>query len=228
VRPAPLLAVAVSAVLGAVLGVGSGVALDHGGRDSTSDPLSLGISLQNQSCTGNTLLVVATGNSAPPLAPAVTQNPDLRYLDTGESCGTAWMDYGRAPHYAAYLGPYTTRDEACAIRMTAAYKGSFVTRLHDGDTEPVRCVCYQPYTAMPVLRTRPDSSVVDGIWTRAMQRVLTDLGFLAKGHLTGFYDVATVDAVKQFQHDHGLNFTGVVDSKTWQALVKFGCELYTS
>jgi Putative peptidoglycan binding domain len=228
VRPAPLLAVAVSAVLGAVLGVGSGIALDHGGPTAPSDPLSLGISLQNQSCTDATLLVVATGSGGPQLAPAVAQNPDLRYLDTRKSCETAWMELGRAPHYAAYLGPYTTRDEACALRMTADYKGSFVTRLHDGNTEPVRCVCYQPPSAMPMLRPGMTANVVEGIWTRAMQRVLTDLHYLPKGHLTAFYDVATVDAVKQFQQDHGITFTGVVNATTWQALVKFGCELYTS
>jgi hypothetical protein len=223
-----MLAVAVSAVLGVLLGIGSGIWLDRGGNGSFADPLSLGIHEQNQSCTGDTLVVVATGAGAPQLAPAVTQNRDLRYLDTSESCPTAWMEHGPAPRYAAYLGPYTSREDACALRMTAAHKGSFVTRLHDGNAEPVRCVCYQPYTTMPVLRPGMTASVEEGIWIRAMQRVLTDLHYVAKGHLTGFYDVATVDAVKQFQQDHGLSFTGVVKSTTWQSLVTYGCALYTS
>jgi hypothetical protein len=228
VRPAPLLAVAVSAVLGIALGVGAGLTLDHHGPDSPADPLSLGISLRNQSCSDDTLLVVATGDSAPPLAAAVAEDPHLSYLDTSRSCATAWTEHGPAPRYIAYLGPYASREQACSLRMTAVHRGDFVTRLHDGNTTPVRCVCYVAYTAMPVLTPGMHATVLDGIWIRAMQRVISDLGFLAKGHLTSFYDPATVAAVKRLQHAQGLRVTGIFDSTTWHALITKGCRLYES
>jgi hypothetical protein len=228
VRPAPLLAVAVSAVLGVALGVGSGLALDRGSDGSFSDPLALGIHLENQGCSGGTLLVVATGDSAPSLAPAVAEYPHLRYLDTRASCATAWAEQGPVPHFAAFLGPYPSREQACSLRMTAAHRGDFVTRLHDGNAKPVRCVCYEPSSAQPLLRPGMHATVLEGIWIRAMQRTLSDLGFLAKGHLTSFYDPVTVAAVRQFQRARGLPSTGVLAAPTWQALVTQGCRLYES
>jgi hypothetical protein len=228
VRPASLLAVAVSAVLGAALGVGSGLALDHHGNASFSDPLGVGIPMQDQSCTDGTLVVVATGDSAPPLAAAGAQFPHVRYLDIRASCATAWVEQGPTPRYAAYLGPYASRQEACGIRMTAEHRGDFVTRLHDGNAKPVRCVCYEPSSAMPLLRSGMDATVLDGIWVRAMQRVLTDLGFLAKGHLSSFYDQPTFSAIERFQSQSGLRANGVVGPATWGALVTQGCKLYAS
>ncbi|WP_151083828.1 peptidoglycan-binding domain-containing protein [Nocardioides cynanchi] len=227
-RPASLLAVVVSAILGAVCGVGGGLALDRHRDGSFSDPLALGIHLENQSCTDGTLVVVATGDSAPALATAVAQDPHLRYLDTRHSCATAWAEQGPTPRYAAFLGPFASRQEACATRMTAEHRGDFVTRLHDGDAKPVRCVCYEPASAMPVLRSGLEASVLDGIWVRAMQRVLTDLGYLAKGHMSSFYDQPTVAAVEQFQSESGLRANGVVGPATWAALVTRGCKLYAS
>jgi murein L,D-transpeptidase YcbB/YkuD len=61
-----------------------------------------------------------------------------------------------------------------------------------------------------------------------MQRVLTDLGFLAKGHLSSFYDAPTFSAIKRFQSQSGLLANGAVGPATWGALVTQGCKLYAS
>jgi len=227
VRPASLLAVAVSALLGTVCGVVGGVVTDRGGSTGP-DPLGLGISLVNAGCTGDSLLVVASGDTAGQLASAVAEYPHLRYLDTGESCATAWNEYGPDPRYVAYLGPYRSTGEACALRMSVTHRGDFVTRLHDGNQDPVRCLCYQAYSSLPVLRQSMEQSTLDGIEIRALQRVLTDLGYLPAGHLTSLYDPATVRAVQKFQQGHGLAFNGVVDATTWSSILTKGCRLYTS
>lgn len=228
-RPTSLLAVAVSAVVGVGCGVGGGLLTDIGGKGH-QDPLAIGVPLVNRSCNGESLLVVAIGNAAPPLAAAVAEDPHLSYLDTSQSCHTAWTQHGATERYAAYLGPFASPAQACSLRMTEAHRGDFVTRLHDGNQDPVSCVCYRAYSAMPILRPGMDVGIVDGIWIRALQRVLTDLGYLAGGHVSGFYDLATIDAVKQFKHQEGipLPFNGVVESATWHALVSKGCRLYDS
>lgn len=51
----------------------------------------------------------------------------------------------------------------------------------------------------------------------AIQQSLLEQGFF-RGEVTGYYGVATRDAVVQFQRAVGLNPTGFVDFQTWQAL----------
>jgi hypothetical protein len=227
VRPAPVLAVAASALIGVACGIGGGLLTDSGGSPH-EDPLALGISLVNRSCTGDSLLVVASGNTSSQLASAAAEYPQASYLDTRASCSTAWNEYGPDPRYVAYLGPFPSTTDACSQRMTAQHRGDFVTRLHAGNQEPVRCLCYQAYSSLPTLRIGMDPTTLAGIETRGMQRVLTDLGYLTPGHMTGFYDRPTVDAVKRFQQDHGLPFNGVVNTTTWKVLITKGCLLYSS
>lgn len=50
-----------------------------------------------------------------------------------------------------------------------------------------------------------------------LQNKLRQLGYL-EGRADGFFNPDTEQAVKRFQHDHGLKVTGVVDSKTLHLL----------
>lgn len=226
-RPAALLAVAVSALLGVVCGVGGGLLLSH--HDSFQDPLGLGVPLRNQPCNGQTLLLVGWG-SQPALATGIQENPaHAHYLDTRQSCDTAWARNGHAsPHYVAYVGPFSTRQAACALRVTGTYRGDLVTHLTDGNADTVECACYLPYSSMPLLRTGMVPSVSDGIWIRSLQKILADLGYGSADHVNGFYDTATVAAVRRFQVDQGLDANGVVNTSTWQSLGTQGCKLYQS
>ncbi|WP_344961135.1 peptidoglycan-binding protein [Crossiella cryophila] len=52
---------------------------------------------------------------------------------------------------------------------------------------------------------------------RGMQLALKDKGYGLTG--TGFYGDNTLAAVKDFQREHGIKDSGIVGSKTWQALV---------
>jgi hypothetical protein len=227
VRRAPLLAVACSALFGVLCGVGGGLLIDTG---SFADPLGLGVPLRNQSCTGETLVMLGWGGRRPALAAGVQENPEhASYLDTKHSCETAWaINASASPRYVVYLGPFAT-DKACQTRMTTEYRGALVTRLRAHNSEPVECTCYLPVASRPQLRGGMDVVGTDTIWIRSLQRILGDLGYLKPDRTNGYYDQTTMEAVKQFQSERaGINPNGVVGSDTWRALINKGCPLYDS
>lgn len=228
-RPTSLIAVAVSAVVGAACGVGGGLLIND--KPSYPDPLGVGASLVNQPCQAKeSLLVLGMGDSQSAIAAAVANAPDsdVRYLTTGDSCHTAWNRAGHAAsHYVVYQGPFST-SKACEQRMTAGIQGHLVTRLTAGSTEPVQCLCYFPYTQMPVLRTNADATTVNSIFIRALQDLLTHMGRNPPSHVTGVYDVPTQTAIEDFQQQRNPPATGVVNADTWHNLQRFGCKLYPS
>ena len=225
-RPSSLLAVAVSAVLGVVLGIGGGLALDHG-PGTFEDPLSLDAPLVNQPCTGAFLLAIGKGDGGSALGFGLASNQGGRYLDTRESCDTAWTNPDRpTPRWVAYLGPYASGARACAVRMTAEHKSTTVTQLSSAATTPVHCLCYLDYKTMPELRTGSTAGITDAMWTRALQNTLVDMGRAQQADATGVYDLTTASQVRQFQRDNNLEATGVVDVDTWQSLQLQGCRLY--
>lgn len=216
---------AVSAVLGVALGIGGGIALDRR-QNSFEDPLVLGAPMVNQSCTGEFLLAIGKGGPTS-LAAALSSNPHGRYLDTDQSCPTAWTDRSRpTPRWVAYLGPYGSGAQACAARMTAANQGSTVTHLQSGTSDTLHCVCYLDYHAMPTLSTGMATGVTATMWTRALQSMLVDMGRAKKDDATGVYDLTTASQVRQLQQDTHIGATGVVDPATWRAVRHLGCPLY--
>ncbi|HVK24168.1 MAG TPA: peptidoglycan-binding protein [Actinokineospora sp.] len=56
-----------------------------------------------------------------------------------------------------------------------------------------------------------------GTYTVGLQLALNDHGYQLRG--TGFYGVNTLSAVRDFQRRNGIKDSGIVGSKTWQALV---------
>jgi hypothetical protein len=212
-----LVAVAVSAALGLLLGAGAGLAL---GGDDHPDPLGLGIPLVNQHCTGKSLLLLGWGESGSPLGRGIADHPGAQYLDSRSSCATMYPSDSR---YVAYLGPYSSTGEACRTRMSVEYRGDVVTRLHAGNTEAVECGCYIGPTSMPTLRVGAELSLLDGLWVRELQKMLTAIDLNPPGHLTGFYDQQTADAVARFQSERGLTPNGVVDVDTWRSLQAKAC-----
>jgi hypothetical protein len=218
-RPARILAVIVSAVLGVAGGVVGGLLLD---RDEGVDPLHLSVTMVNRPCDGDTLLVVARGDTASKLGSRIASESGAHYLDTQQSCQTAWTDPDKkVPRYVAYLGPYDSPQEACPERMTL--RGGLVTQLDAGTTEPVQCLCHLSFDSRPILRTGMDVSAETSIYVRALQRMLTDLHRNPADHSTGTYDQQTVQEITEFQQDHGLPTNGVVDRPTWESLVQDGC-----
>lgn len=224
-RPAAVLAVAVSAVLGVALGIGGGLVLDRG-HDTDADPLSLDFPMQDQPCNGGFVLVIGKGGQSA-LGASLASNPSGRYLDTGRSCATAWTEAGQpTPRWVAYLGPYDTGAQACAVRMTAEHKGTVVTRLQSGLTGTRHCLCYLDYRSMPTLRTGMEATVTDGMWTHALQNTLATMGRAGEGDDSGVYDLTTASQIRRLQRDSNLSATGVVDADTWHVVQTQGCPLY--
>jgi hypothetical protein len=238
VRPASLLAVAASAVLGVALGVGGGLVLDDGKQPpptpgstqdpghTFADPLALGRAMVNQPCTGAYVLRLKTGEGTSALASQLAANPKAHYLDTRRSCDLPWLvDGGPNPRWLVYLGPFSTGTQACQQRMTAAHQGSTVTRLEQGAGNPVRCLCYLDYKTMPTLHTGMTPAVTDTMWTFALQNLLIELGRAPRSSATGIYDEATAAQVRRVQAERHLPSTGVVDASTWLALQEH-CNIY--
>jgi hypothetical protein len=231
----------VAPLLAAVLGLGGGVvtalAVGDGGDEpaasSYNDPLHLGIPLVDQDCSGESLLVVGYGDSGAPLGSAVANHADerLRYLRSEDSCPTLLGPENKpAPAYVVYRGPYDTRSEPCAVRMSGDYDGGFVTVLKAGNTTLVKCVCELPYEDAPVLRVGMAADQRAVVWTRAVQGMLNDYDRerFPRSAITGRYDETTADRVTEvFAEAPGVLTTpGVLDEAGWRVVVSRICRIY--
>lgn len=229
-RTRKLLAVVLAAVLGIVCGTATAFLFPSNAGVSAgehADPLGIGIPMLNQTCTDKSLILVNWGDSATPLGPAVSRK-GAHYLQTARSCDTDWKYHGPTTTYAAYLGPFDTPTEACRIRMTPEYKGTFVTRLHDGNTDFVQCACYLDFHTMPRIVPGATITATTGMWTRALQQMLYDIDYTTTHHNTGVLAGQTLAAVRRLQVAQALEPTGIVDAETWSSLLQQACRLYSS
>jgi hypothetical protein len=225
-RPTRILAVLASAILGLGGGVVTAVLMDHG--DQAVDPLNLGVTLVDQACTGDFLIVTAVGGSSSALGPGITPDPDhAHYLKIGSSCPTAWKVRGTLTQgYAAYLGPYGDGRAACAQRVQL--RGAFVTRLHDGNQEAVQCLCFLAEDSLPKLTPGMVVSVENAIYVRMLSDLFASMHLLPDTYrFGGRIDPALVRAVKKVQETATLPQNGVVDQPTWHSAIKQGCRSLT-
>ncbi len=198
---------------------------------AVADPLNLGVPLDDQPCSGESLLVVGIGDGAAPLVAAVAdQDPDeVRYLRTDDSCPTIYgTENLRDPDYVAYLGPFPTMAPACAARMTPEHRGDFVTRLRDGNDIFVRCVCVLPDETGPVLRPGMESDATTSIWIRQLQGLLNELDPEAfpTAWVNGVYDERTQARIEDLQARAQIGVDGVVDAQTWGLVRDRTCDRF--
>jgi Putative peptidoglycan binding domain len=218
--------VTVSAILGVGLGVSAGIALD---RNRYEDPLGLDAPMVNQPCAANKALLVLVSTDAPDrLSAELAAHEDARYLRTTQSCDTAWREAGKpAEPYAAYLGPFSMK-VACEMQMTGNYRGAHVTKLTSPSPDPVQCLCHLAWQGMPTLsvgQTMSDrDSDRDVVYLHSLQELLTAMGRRPDIPKTDAYDPKTRSEVRRFQQLAGRPQTGQTDERTWEALLKRGCE----
>ncbi len=245
----------VALVLSALLGLvgGTAVALHSSGPDDShvadpasgsspsgspeptpapNDPLGLGVPLENlPTCTGQTILVVGYGETRGALSEAVSANkPDVRYLDTTQSCNTLFQHNPDAPvpPYVAYLGPFDTLTEPCQLRMSVEHKGDSVTSLKPGVKAHVQCLCVLEPQTFPDLFVGMNADTRDGLYVRALQQLLVDIGRNPGHHVTGIYDQRTADLVTPLQELNALDpdLYGIVEELTWRLLRDRACINY--
>lgn len=218
-----IVAVAASAVLGIAGGVGAAVLMDDG--RAGADPLHLGVSMVDQSCTDEFLVVTAVGTTESTLSTGITSHRDhAHYLAIDGSCPTAWRPRATLTDgYAAYLGPYDNRFEACAERVKL--RGAFVTHLRKGNEEAVQCLCVLDRASLPELSPGQVVDALDGVYVRYLEDLLTSMHLLRLDHhFDGHIDPLMVKAIKQVQADGTLPQNGVVDKLTWGSVIRQGCQ----
>ena len=217
-RRARILVPLVAGVVGLVGGVVTALAVpDRDGpgaaEDVGADPLHLGIPLVDLDCTGEPVLVVGRGDSAPPLVASIADNPDLplRYLRTDRSCATLWAPEAQgAPEYVVYAGPYDGMREPCERRMSVDNKGDVVTNLTAGNDLFVKCLCVLPVAQFPDLEPGMAVDPGSGIWVRSLQSLLSDLDakhvaagragtYVRPRDITGVYDETTQQRIRTYQ-----------------------------
>jgi Putative peptidoglycan binding domain len=197
---------------------------------SATDPLGLGAPLENIDCNGKTILVVGWGETRGALTNAVEYNrdADVRYLEVAKSCNTLYGAERQAPPtYAVYLGPFDSTNEPCALRMSIDHSRDVVTSLKPGVKIHVQCLCSVEPAAMPELNVGMAADTRDGIYIRALQRLLVDMG-LKPGPITGEYNPRTAAVVKRLQQVNAIDpeLYGRVEAQTWRLLRDRGCLNY--
>jgi hypothetical protein len=200
---------------------------------SAQDPLGLGVPLQNLDCTGEKILVVGWGEEqdAGELYNAVSANGtnDVKYLETSKSCNTLYGEANQVPPtYVAYLGPYDTIRDPCAMQMTSAHARDFVTNLKPGVKLHVQCLCVLVPATFPKLKVGMHATTKDGVYIRALQQLLVDVDLLGPKRITGQYDEKTSRVVERLQELNAINAKppGSVDELTWQMMRDKGCLTY--
>lgn len=239
------MALLMSALVGVTAGVvvgfttGSPGASLAGPRDPTSspseagsptDPLHLGVPLVNLACTTENILVVGWGATSGALTNAVRYNSDadVKYLEVADSCNTLYgAEKQPPPKYAVYLGPFDTTSEPCALRMSIDHARDVVTSLKPGVKIHVQCLCAVEPSAMPLLNVGMVADTREGIYIRALQRLLVDMG-LDPGPITGEYNPRTAAVIKRLQRVNAIDpaLYGQVEEQTWRLLRDRGCLQY--
>jgi hypothetical protein len=228
----------VAAVLGITGGVATALVVPDDGEEprvsTYNDPLHLDIPLVDQDCTGGALLVVGYGDTVASLGSAASgfKSKGARYLRSESSCATALGPEKKpTPTYVVYLGPFDTRREPCEIRMSGDAGGNFfVTVLHSGNDELVKCPCELSRDAGPELYVGMPETQESVIWTRSLQAMLHDYfkEEFPSSAITGKYDQPTADKVTELQADAPGKLTdpGRVDATTWGIITERICRTY--
>jgi hypothetical protein len=242
--PRGRLALVLAAVVGVVAGTLVGIATTGESPDAkandpgssptsaapgnSTDPLSLGVPLENLDCTTQKILVVGWGDTSGILASAVSANRDgdAKYLDTAQSCNTVYGPEDEpTPRYVVYLGPFDSTSEPCGLRMSVDHKGDAVTSLKSGQRTHVPCLCVLRPADFPELSFGMHPSTRDGIYVRALQQMLLDIGLITATHVTGYFDQATANVITKLQKLNALTPAkyGQVERLTWIQIRDRGC-----
>ena len=109
--------------------------------------------------------------------------------------------------------------------MSVDHKGDAVTSLKPGQKTHVPCLCVLEPASFPELSIGMHPSTRDGIYIRALQQMLLDIGLITASHVTGHFDQETERVIKQLQKLNALTPAkyGAVEKLTWNQIIDRGC-----
>jgi hypothetical protein len=109
--------------------------------------------------------------------------------------------------------------------MSVDHKGDAVTSLKPGQKTHVPCLCVLRPADFPVLSIGMHPSTRDGIYVRALQQMLLDIGLITANHVTGYYDQETANVIERLQKLNALTPAkyGTVEKLTWNQIIDRGC-----
>jgi hypothetical protein len=228
-------------LLALLLGTGGGVATalvaaDDDAPAPYADPLGLNIPYVDLDCTGEPVLVTATGDNASALRTAIANSSareELRYLDTKKSCSARWVAERSiaTPRWVAYLGPGDSQ-ELCERRMTAEHRGDNVTFLKEGSEHRAECLCEVRLSRAPVLGPGMAADPGTVTWIRELQdmfatvdedRGRTEPPALTEDDVTGVYDRRTIARVKAYEVLQNDPVDGRMTTFLWKQLADSAC-----
>jgi hypothetical protein len=93
----------------------------------------------------------------------------------------------------------------------------------------VQCLCAIEPDTMPELNIGMAADTRDGIYIRALQRLLVDMGpEMNPGPITGEYNARTAAKVRRLQRVNAIDpaLYGRVEAQTWRLLRDRGCINY--
>lgn len=231
-----LVGVTAGVVVGFTTGAPGGAGASRNPSDGPTsgtpdDPLGAGVPLVNLECNPNqTILVVGFGETRGFLDNAKSTNSDgeLKYLESAKSCNTLYGAEDRfPPTYVAYLGPFEDPSEPCALRMSVDHPRDAVSTLRAGTRSHVQCLCVLQLNEdnFPPLAVGMKATTRDGIYVRALQRLLIDIDPESGVEVNGRYGRRASAEVQKLQEINALDTDppGSVDLQTWQMLRDRAC-----
>ena len=111
--------------------------------------------------------------------------------------------------------------------MSVDHARDVVTTLKPGVKIHVQCLCAVNPVDMPPLNVGMVADTRDGIYIRALQRLLVDMG-LKPGPISGEYTPRTAAVIQKLQRINAIDPTlyKQVEQQTWQLIRDRGCLQY--
>ena len=195
-------------------------------KPTTAPALPLGVPQREIACSGGYIVQLASELDAPRFKARVAELKAANRMPAGalaaDSAKSCRIFTSQVNTLVLYAGPFASKYDGCAARLAGPADAFIKGGNADSAREYVSCLCPTP------VGTVPQVSAVgqQGVWIGELQRVLGNRLNIDVGDLTGNwgrFTPGTQAAVRAFQQAAKLPASGVVDTRTWQALQAAEC-----
>lgn len=197
--------------------------------NAKSGPLKIAVPYENQPCSGDIIVVLASSGSpsadARAIDTAAGKVKGSKYLRTDKSCKTFNQTVNGNPIYAAYIGPFDSMPEACEARVGTGVAASYVRTLSVDREQREICSCRDQASELPRLSSQSAADASYDIRLRVydLQALLFLAGVNPANIVTGNFGPETTKMVRTFQRQQDLQRDGWVGPQTWERLLTEAC-----